>query len=146
MMSTTFIWHTIGVPQNGSYTTSELFISRNATYGLAEALRFSGYGETADDYQNNSNDEIMHLALFNNTCLSSGCTNACEGNFTTMFLNKGLQTLHNCFLLPLLAIEDPEVNTNIAAVSSVYPLNTNFTNAAIHVTNTLLGKSLISRF
>ena len=144
MMSITFEWHTIGVPENRSYTNSEIYVSRNATYGLQAALSSGRNDKTTDDYPNDSNNETIHFALFNDACPSSGCTDACEGNFATMFLNMGLQTLHNCFLLPLLAIKDPKVNTKIAAVSSVYPLDTNFTNAAIHVTNTILGKSLIS--
>lgn len=144
MMSAMLEWHTISVPHHGSYTTSELHVSRNATYGLQEALSTGG---SPDWNYPNEDDETFHFhfALFNNTCPKPGCINACQGNFTTMFLNNGLQTLHNCFILPYLATRDPQGNTSVAAVSSVYPLGTDFTIAAINATNTLLGKFLISR-
>lgn len=147
-MSQQWLWEVVSVPQQEPYYNYSN-VSPNATYGLQEALSigdgtpFSGYtliSEYLDTNRSYPYDDQDDFVLFNDTCPQSGCMNTCEGDFATMFMNNGLQTLHNCNLLPNLAIRYPED----AAVSSVYPSDTNLAITAIHVANTLLGRSLMS--
>lgn len=103
------------------------------------------------DFLNKTGDDDYNFVLFDDACPQNNCTATCEGGFTTIFQPNqynGLKTLHNCNLLPIVAIwksESSQSSESNAAVSSVYPLDTNLTSAAINAANMLVGKALISR-
>ena len=145
------------------YSTSNVYVSPNATYGLQEALGtgssdatlpgpFGGY-TTIFNYLNHATSEQSSTSIifFDAACPQNDCVTACTGaNFASSFqLNgNGLQILHNCNLLPIVAIGETQgnqSNDDLTAIETVFTLDINVTSTAIQYINTLLGKSLMSR-
>ena len=169
LMASSWQWYAKNMTQQKSYfnSTLGLYVSPNATYGLQEALGTGAYGDSDIyvpdpfggyttisilNYPNDTGEQApTEFVFFDTGCSQSDCITACaEPNFTTIFPldGHGLQILHNCNLLPNVAIWETQGDNSkdgITAIESVFSLDTNHTSTAIQYINTLLGKSIMSQ-